>query len=71
MTGLTRAQLRAWRRRAETLHNKAEGLMSDAIDACGVNDQLTDEIDNILVATADTLSHIDLRLSLTKSEPAE
>lgn len=49
---LTKAQRRAWARRAQTIHRKAEDLLSDMIDALGVEHEGTDFADNVTCETA-------------------
>lgn len=68
MGKMTKGQWRSFMKRAATIHRKSEALFADAMSCLGVEDDLTDEIDNILVATADTLSHLDRRLALSSEQ---
>lgn len=63
MPKVTEAKLRAWRRRAISIDEKARRLMADMTAALGFEDENTDCIDNVLHSTeelVDVLSRPEL-----------
>jgi len=53
---MTETKLKAWRRRAEALDKSAKRLMDDMATTLSFDDEATDPIDNVIVATEDLVS---------------